>query len=165
MNNKRREAMGRIKNLNKLLLSSKMIDRNPTTNSDVFNQEPDVPSAINRNSKVANSSLHVEIVDDRHASVDERLISLPNRQESKQRTKFICPSFKVSAYAKLYVILATFCILWLPFCILWPVKAVAPDVIPEFVFQASYWMGYAQSFINPLLLLILNQNYRLRKYS
>lgn len=156
--------MGRIKNLNKLLLSSKMLEKNPTT-SDAYNQETDMPSAANRNSKVANSSLQLEIVDDRLESVDDRLISIQSKQETKSRLKFICPSVKVSAYAKLYVILATFCILWFPFCILWPVKAVAPDLIHEFVFQASYWMGYAQSFINPILLLILNQNYRLRKNS
>jgi hypothetical protein len=30
-----------------------------------------------------------------------------------------CGCIKLNAYAKLYVIIATFCILWLPFCILW----------------------------------------------
>lgn len=68
-------------------------------------------------------------------------------------------TIKLNAYAKLYVIMATFCVLWLPFCILWPINAVCQSCINPFIFQLSYWMGYAQSLINPILLLILNPNY------
>lgn len=75
------------------------------------------------------------------------------------------PVVNVSAYAKLYIIVGTFCALWLPFCILWPVRSVSPNLIAEIVYTTSYWLGYAQSLINPILLLILNQNYRLRSHS
>lgn len=75
------------------------------------------------------------------------------------------PVVNVSAYAKLYIIVGTFCALWLPFCILWPVRSVSPNLIAEIVYTTSYWLGYAQSLINPILLLILNQNYGLRTHS
>jgi hypothetical protein len=81
---------------------------------------------------------------------------------SKKRSVFQFPVINVSAYAKLYIIVGSFCTLWLPFCILWPVKSVSPNLIPEVVYTTSYWLGYAQSLFNPILLLILNQNYRLR---
>lgn len=67
---------------------------------------------------------------------------------------------KLNAYTKLYVIIITFCLLWLPFCILWPVFSVCQSCISGLVYQVSYWMGYAQSLINPILLLILNPNYK-----
>ncbi len=77
-------------------------------------------------------------------------------------SKLCLPTINISPYAKLYVILGSFCTLWLPFCILWPVKSVSPDLIDPIVYTTTYWMGYAQSFINPILLLILNKNYRLQ---
>lgn len=79
------------------------------------------------------------------------------RRVCKTKRCFRMP--KLNAYAKLYVIIATFCILWLPFCVLWPINAVCDTCISPFVYQLSYWMGYAQSLINPILLLILNPNY------
>lgn len=88
--------------------------------------------------------------------------SRTSRLRSKLKTKTTScsiSSIKLNAYAKLYIIIATFCVLWLPFCILWPINSVCPTCISAFVYQLSYWMGYAQSLINPVLLLILNPNY------
>lgn len=65
--------------------------------------------------------------------------------------------FKINAHQKLCVILATFCALWLPFCILWPLNSICTECVPSFVYSISYWMGYAQSLINPVLLLILTK--------
>lgn len=80
-------------------------------------------------------------------------------KESKTKKKQFSFSLKLNAYTKLYAIIATFCVLWLPFCILWPIFSVCQTCISKFVYQISYWMGYAQSLINPILLLILNPNY------
>ena len=86
-----------------------------------------------------------------------------NQPTSKTNIRNILnfPVITLSPFAKLYIILGSFCTLWLPFCILWPVKSVSPGLIDPIVYTASYWMGYAQSFINPILLMILNQNYRI----
>ena len=71
----------------------------------------------------------------------------------------------MNAYVKLTIIIFTFCILWLPFCILWPVYSVCQTCISNFIYQLVYWMGYAQSLINPILLIILNPNYnKLKRY-
>jgi hypothetical protein len=78
-------------------------------------------------------------------------------KQSKQKNK---NKLQLNSYTKLYIILLTFCVLWLPFCILWPINSICKQCIPPFVYQASYWMGYIQSLINPILLLILNPNYK-----
>jgi hypothetical protein len=64
---------------------------------------------------------------------------------------------KINVNTKLYIILTTFCLLWLPFCILWPIASICFDCVPTFIYQTSYWMGYAQSLINPIILLILTK--------
>ncbi len=45
--------------------------------------------------------------------------SLRRNKLQKISFNFKRKQLKLNAYAKLYVIIATFCILWLPFCILW----------------------------------------------
>nr|QVK45735.1 G protein-coupled receptor [Proales similis] len=67
---------------------------------------------------------------------------------------------RLNVFAKLYIIILTFCILWLPFCLMWPIYSICEHCIPESVYQISYWLGYTQSLINPMLLLILNPNFK-----
>ncbi len=97
-----------------------------------------------------------------HTEENESFVEETDPRSRQAPSKPFLPTMTLSPYAKLYVILGSFCTLWLPFCILWPVKSVSPDLIDPIVYTTTYWMGYAQSFINPILLLILNKNYRLR---
>jgi hypothetical protein len=82
------------------------------------------------------------------------------RQNSVDKQKTNRNKLQFNSYTKLFIIILTFCLLWLPFCILWPINSICKHCIPPLVYQASYWMGYIQSFINPILLLILNPNYK-----
>ena len=77
------------------------------------------------------------------SSCDFKSIDSLKHNEKKTKTRIYLPNvnIKLSAHAKLYIILGTFLILWLPFCVLWPVNSVSPDLIPQYIYQISYWMG------------------------
>ena len=88
-----------------------------------------------------------------------------NVNSNKSKSFFDFSHSKINVNTKLYIILTTFCLLWLPFCILWPIASICFDCVPTFFYQTSYWMGYAQSLINPIILLILTKPETDRKYA
>ena len=94
-----------------------------------------------------------------HSFYSTEKLNLSCMTKIKSRVTLSKTKMKLNAYAKLYVIMGTFCVLWLPFCIIWPIESIFPHFVSDTTTQISYWMGYAQSLINPILLLILNPNY------
>lgn len=103
----------------------------------------------------ANTKINFLTVDESINKPNETLIknSIKNELDLSRFLKNV----KINANFKLCVILTIFCILWLPFCILWPFNAICFNCVSDLVYQISYWMGYAQSLINPILLLILTK--------
>ncbi len=57
------------------------------------------------------------------------------------------------------VIIVTFLMCWLPFCISWPIGAFCGCVDEQF-YTFAYWAAYFNSFLNPSLYFLFNQDFK-----
>ncbi|CAG0917881.1 unnamed protein product [Notodromas monacha] len=65
------------------------------------------------------------------------------------------------ASATLGIIMSAFVICWLPFFVLAVVRPFAPeDAIPHALTSFFLWLGYANSFLNPVIYATLNKDFR-----
>ena len=58
------------------------------------------------------------------------------------------------------VVIFTFLLCWLPFCLFWPIAAFCETCIGARWYEASYWMAYLNSMVNPLLYFTVNRDFR-----
>jgi 5-hydroxytryptamine receptor 5 len=84
-------------------------------------------------------------------------------QSRELRMKERSKDKRFNLYIKLTIILLTFIALWLPWIIAWPIKSGCNECVNDTAYIVFYWLGYIQSLVNPILLLILNPNYQKHK--
>ncbi|CAH1788769.1 unnamed protein product [Owenia fusiformis] len=58
------------------------------------------------------------------------------------------------------IVIVCFLVCWLPFCLFWPIEAFCPDCIPLKAYEASIWMAFINSTVNPILIFTMNKDYR-----
>ncbi|KAI3389859.1 hypothetical protein SNEBB_002997 [Seison nebaliae] len=64
------------------------------------------------------------------------------------------------AVAMLGILMVSFLICWLPWIILWPIDLCFPNRVPYIAMNLGWWLGYFNSFTNPLLYVYVNKKFR-----
>ena len=85
-------------------------------------------------------------------NINSKQISKKSKDFFKKETKaFICLCMVTGSLATLSSI----------FCVSWPIKAYCPGCIPDFLFEVSNWNTYIYSTLNPILLFIFHEKFRM----
>ncbi|ELU08159.1 hypothetical protein CAPTEDRAFT_64084, partial [Capitella teleta] len=79
------------------------------------------------------------------------------RQNSVEKSRL---KQQVSAAKTLGIIMGFLLLCWIPYSILCPLKAYWPDAIPRSAYQASIWVNYMNSAINPIIYCLCNPQFR-----
>ncbi|CAG0906401.1 unnamed protein product, partial [Cyprideis torosa] len=61
------------------------------------------------------------------------------------------------------LIVGAFILCWLPFFLFYLLGAVCPNrscEVPPIVFAVAFWLGYANSAVNPIIYTIFNKEFR-----
>ncbi len=135
-----------------------------------------LPNGINNNNN-NNSSFELKNI------FIQRQGSFSEVESIRKKKKSIHPSFDINscnitkttinnfkknkkAYKTLLLVSSSIIILWLPWVILWPIEAYCfvsdKECIPEIIYSISYFLEYLNSLMNPLILIIGNQHFRLK---
>lgn len=72
--------------------------------------------------------------------------SNPNEKDSSKYERREAKVFKTLTY-----IIVGYIVCWVPFHIVFDISAIAPDIVPEKVYIATFWLAYLNSTINPFL--------------
>jgi len=69
----------------------------------------------------------------------------------------------LKASTTLGIIMSAFTLCWLPFFVLALVRPfmTQPDLIPRWLSSLFLWLGYANSFLNPVIYATTNKDFRL----
>ncbi|ELT89978.1 hypothetical protein CAPTEDRAFT_64215, partial [Capitella teleta] len=67
----------------------------------------------------------------------------------------------VRGIRNLGLIIGTFLFCWLPFCFLFIIRAYCLDCISNGWYAYSFWAGYLNSVVNPMLYFLSNPNFRM----
>ena len=81
-------------------------------------------------------------------------------QNAVMKAKLSKQQQQLRSLRTLGVVMAVFLLCWLPFCLMWPITIWQPDTIPLRLYEASYWMAYVNSTINPFLYFLSNRDFR-----
>ena len=81
-------------------------------------------------------------------------------QDAVKRAKLSKQQQQLRSFRTLGVIIVMFLLCWLPFCIMWPIITMHPEAAPLRLYEASYWLAYINSTINPFLYFICNRDFR-----
>lgn len=100
---------------------------------------------------------------------DESMVEmLPKKKKEKKRFKFmqksrlnrISSSKERKATKTLGVIMGAFTACWLPFFILALIRPFCAECIPNWLNGLFLWLGYANSFLNPIIYARFNRDFR-----
>lgn len=59
----------------------------------------------------------------------------------------------------LYVVAGLLILLFAIFCVTWPLKAFRSDLVSDLLLEVGYWVCYAYSSVNPIILLIFHDRF------
>ena len=87
-----------------------------------------------------------------NGNISNKLVSKKSKDFFKKETKaFICLCMVTGSLAILFSI----------FCVSWPIKAYCPGCVPDLLLEISYWNTYIYSAVNPILLFIFHDKFRM----
>ncbi|XP_078664725.1 alpha-2 adrenergic receptor-like [Branchiostoma floridae x Branchiostoma belcheri] len=58
------------------------------------------------------------------------------------------------------LVMGTFAACWLPFFVVYPLSVVTESFVPAILFKFCFWLGYCNSFLNPIIYTAFNQDFR-----
>jgi hypothetical protein len=84
----------------------------------------------------------------------------PSRKRRSQKSRY--EQREMRATMRMAVIIAFFCGMWVGFFVIYVVRGLCPDScpVPRELDALFFWLGYANSTINPVLYTIFNDDFR-----
>lgn len=76
----------------------------------------------------------------------------PRAREKRQFKALVC----------LYVVAGLLVAMFAIFCVTWPLKAACASCVSDLMLEVGYWMCYAFSSVNPIVLLIFHEHFSKR---
>ncbi|KAJ8301226.1 hypothetical protein KUTeg_020213 [Tegillarca granosa] len=109
----------------------------PVANSKVESLQTSLPVKKIEASKASTNSSHQQD-------------SNPNENDSSKYERKEAKVFKTLTY-----IIIGYILCWVPFHIVFDISAIAPDIVPEKIYIATFWLAYLNSTINPFLVFMI----------
>lgn len=131
-----------------------------------------------------NAGLGTTDISDHSSSFENNFDDEHRRLNRRQQQSIVSTSFHSSRYSQraiakfmqernkarlrrnqkasrmLGILLAVFLICWLPFTISYPTMVLLPDKFPRQLESVVFWLGYANSLLNPFLYVYSSRNFR-----
>jgi hypothetical protein len=101
----------------------------------------------------------------RKRSKRKKILSLTNKSEnkliikSKNFSKKVLNKVNLNPQIKLSIIIAAFCIQYLPYSLVWIAVTFCSRCVSDTFFEVTYLMTFTASFTNPFILLVLNPRF------
>jgi hypothetical protein len=85
--------------------------------------------------------------------------SIQSSTNTQPKPKISRRKFKLSPATKLTIIVFCYLLQWIPSCLIWMIDSLC-NCVPLGIATFSYWLTFTVSLTDPILILVLNTNFR-----
>ena len=115
--------------------------------------------AVSTNSIIYPSN-SVDLSMDNSLRANSNTKTTPTKRRIRKRTQ---DQRELRATIRMAIIIAFFCLMWLGFFVVYVIRSWCPEqvcVVPRELEAFFFWLGYANSIVNPILYTVFNDDFR-----
>lgn len=93
-------------------------------------------------------------------SVNQSISDIPDLTQIERQKRKLAKARERRATIVLGLVMAAFILCWFPFFTIYIIKSLCNKCVPEILFTITFWAGYCNSALNPIIYTIFNQDFR-----